>query len=161
MNKKEKEVIVNSVLSSLNKCSGVFVIDFKKINAFKVVAFKKDLFKTNSKIVVVKNSLLSLVAKKNDNLRKIESSFQQQIALIYSFDDVFKTASVVNSFLKDSKDINFKAGLINDFAISNEVFDKVSKVKSLGGLHSQLCGVLKNPIVNLISVLKQISEKNK
>lgn len=159
MNKKQKQVIVNTVLHTLNKCAGVFVIDFKKINAFKIMALKKDLFKSNGKIVVVKNSLLSLAAEKNDNLKKIASSFQQQIALIYAFEDIFKTVSVVNVFLKDAKDIKFKAGLINDFQLSSSVFEKISKIKSQSELHSRLCGVLKNPIASLISVLMQISQK--
>lgn len=159
MNKKEKEIIVNSVLHTLNRSSGLFVIDFKKINAFKVIALKKNLFKSNGKIVVVKNSLLSLAAEKNDNLRKIASSFQQQIALIYAFEDVFKTASVVNAFLKDATDIKFKAGLISDCELNKNIFEKIAKINSQSELHSQLCGMLKNPIASLISVLMQISKK--
>jgi ribosomal protein L10 len=159
MNKKEKEVIINNVLHSLHKCSGLFVVDFEKVNAFKVVELKKNLFKSNGQIVVVKNSLLSLAAKKDDNFKKIASSFQQQIALVYAFDDVFKTASVVNAFLKDATTIKFKAGLINNMELSVGVFEKISKIKSQSELHSQLCGMLKNPIINLISVLMEISKK--
>jgi ribosomal protein L10 len=159
MNKKEKEIIVNNVLHSLKKCTALFIVNFEKINAFKVVELKKSLFKSNGQIVVVKNSLLSLAAKKNDSFRTIASSFQQQIALIYAFDDVFKTASVVNAFLKESTNIKFKAGLINDVELSDRLFERVSKINSQNDLRSQVCGMLKNPIINLIAVLTQISKK--
>ena len=159
MNKQEKQIIINNVVHSMSRCSGVFVIDFKKINAFKIIALKKNLFKSNGKIVVVKNSLLSLAAEKNDNLKKIASAFQQQIALIYAFEDVFQTASVVNLFLRDTEGIEFKAGLINDFELNSGVFERISKIKSKSVLHSQLCGMLQAPIISLISVLMQISKK--
>ncbi len=159
MNRKEKEVIIDNVLSTFNKCSAVFVIDFKKINVFKVIAFKKSLFQVKGSVVVVKNSLLSLAAKKNNNLDKIAFSFKEQIALVYAFDDVFKTASVVNDFLKDSDSVYFKSGLIKDLKIESNDFNKISKVKSLSELHSQLCGMLKSSIARLVSVLMQISKK--
>jgi large subunit ribosomal protein L10 len=159
MNKKEKQIVINNVLHSLDKCLGVFVVDFKGINAFKVVELKKNLFKANGEVVVVKNSLLSFAAQKNDNFRKIESSFNQQIALVYAYGDIFKTALVLSDFLQDAVNIKFKAGLINNTELNSRDFEKISKIKSQSELHSRLCGMLKNPIINLISVLMQISKK--
>jgi ribosomal protein L10 len=158
MKKQEKEVIINNVLNTVSKSTGLFVIDFKKINSFKIVSLKKQLFKSNGSMVVVKNSLLFLAAKQNSNLEKISSSFQQQIALIYSFGDVFEVAGIVNEFLKDSQ-VGFKVGLINDSKLNIGVFEKISKISSQKNLYARVCGVLRNPIVNLISTLIEISKK--
>lgn len=158
MNRKQKEVIVNQVLDSFNKSKGLFIIDLKKINATQAVLLKKQLFNSNSKLVVVKNSLLDLAAKKNLILGQLSSYFKDQIALIYAFEDIMKTATVVSSFLKNIEEVNFKVGLANK-VIHKDRFEKLAKMNSQSNLYAVLCGGLKAPIVNLVFVLKQISEK--
>jgi large subunit ribosomal protein L10 len=159
MNRKQKQIVINSVLHTIEKSFGLFVIDFKGVNAFALTAFKKKLFKANSKVSVVKNSLLSIAAKTDTNLEQIASNFEGQIALVYAFEDPFNTASVVDDFLKNAKDINFKVGLIQNNKINSSAFEKISKIKSYKDLQAQLCGMLKGPIVNLIGTLMQISKK--
>jgi ribosomal protein L10 len=157
MKRSEKGIIINTVLQTFDKCNGVFVIDYQKINSSKVVLFKKQLVKLSGSIVVVKNSLLGLAAKQNENLKKISVCFQKQIALVYAFNDVFEVASAVNLFLKDVN-VSFKAGLIYGDALNRIDFEKISKINSQKGLYAQVCGVLQNPIVKLIVVLDQISK---
>lgn len=159
MNRKEKQIVINSVLHTIEKSFALFVIDFKGVNAFALTTFKKKLFKTNSKVSVVKNSLLSIAAKTDTNLEQIVSNFQGQIALVYAFEDLFNTASIVDDFLKNAKDINFKVGLIQNNKINRDDFYKISKIKSHKDLQAQLCGMLRSPIVNLIGTLIQISKK--
>lgn len=161
MNRKQKETVVSNFLNVINTSKGVFVIDFVGIDSFKLTAFKKKLFTVDSKMMVVKNSLLRIAAKNNDALSKISAEFMNQIALVYAFKDPFVTANALNVFLKDMKNIQFKSGLLGNFLVEKGKFQKIANISSEKMLYAQLCGVIINPIVKLVSVLGQIAEKQK
>jgi large subunit ribosomal protein L10 len=161
MNRKQKETVVSNFLNVVNTSKGVFVIDFVGIDSFKLTAFKKKLFTVDSKMMVVKNSLLRIAAKNNDALGKISSEFMNQIALVYAFKDPFVTANTLSVFLKDMKNIQFKSGLLGNVLVKKEEFQKIGNISSEKMLYAQLCGLILNPIVKLVSVLNQIAEKQK
>jgi large subunit ribosomal protein L10 len=159
MNKKEKQIIVNSVLDSFSKSKGLFIVNFKDVDSFRTSDLRKDLFRVNGKLVVVKNSLLRLAAQKNDGLSQLNQFFKDQIALVYAFGDLFQTVSLVDGFLKKQEaEAGFKVGFVEKVILKDR-FHALSKVKTEKEVYGKLCGSLKAAIVNLVFTLKQVGEK--
>lgn len=161
MNKREKQIIVNNVLGDFSKSKGLFIVNFKDVDSFRTVDLRKDLFKANGKLVVVKNSLLRLAAQKNSSLLELNGFFKDQVALIYVFGDLFKTVSLVDGFLKKQEsEGSFKVGFVEKVISSND-FQKLSRIKTEKEVYAKLCGSLKAGIVKLVFTLKQVGEKLK
>lgn len=159
MNRKQKEVIIKNILDTFEKSKAVFIVDFQKVNSTQTTSLRKMLSAVAGKLTVVKNSLLILAAKQNNSLAELNPFFKNQIALVYAFQDVMKTASMVRSFLKNTDDtVNFKIGFMEK-KIDKNYFEKLSLFQSEKEIYSRLCGSLKSPMTNLVFTLKQISEK--
>lgn len=161
MNKKEKQVIVNSVLDSFSKSKGLFIVNFKDVNSLHATNLRKNLFRANGQLVVVKNSLLRLAAQRNNALSQLNEFFKEQVALVYAFGDLFQTVSLVDGFLKKLEcQVGFKVGFVEK-VISKDRFQQFSVIKTEKEVYARLCGSLKAAIVNLVFTLKQVGEKLK
>lgn len=161
MNRKQKEIVIHNFLGTFNLAKSVFVIDFVGVDSYKVTAFKKKLFGINSKMMIMKNSLLKIAAKENPVFGKISGSFVNQIALVYALKDSFATANALNVFIKNMKNINFKLGLFENSLIEESAFNKIANLTSEKTLYAQLCGVIRNPIIQLVYIFNQIVEKQR
>lgn len=161
MNRREKEVVVGTVLETFSRSKGIFVVNFKNINVSLTTALRKKLVPVDGKLIVVKNSLLHLAAQKNSALSQLGSFFKDQIALVYAFGDLFQTVSLVNGFLKSVEVVEgFKAGFVEKIILKKD-FDKLAAFKSEKEVYAKLCGILKGSIANLVFTLKQVAEKLK
>jgi large subunit ribosomal protein L10 len=160
MNKALKKNIIDSFLQEYNRSVGLFVINFSRIKVSDITNFKKALAVKQGKMVIVKNSLLRRGAMENIGLAGIKNQFSHQIALVAAFEDPCVIAKEVNGFIKQFESISFKAGVLKQSVIDAAQFNSIAKIGTVKTLQAQLCGMLKNPVSKLVSVLSQIAKNN-
>jgi ribosomal protein L10 len=158
MKRPEKQKIIDNFLKSFNLSESTFIVACPRLNAAKTSILKKKLYVAGGKITVIKNSLLRIIARDNEDMRSFADYFKNQIAVVFAF----KNTSGVAAAIKASgygEDIVFHSGVVNKSVIDVKKFEFISSIPSESVLKSRLCGVLQGPIVKLIFILKQISEK--
>jgi ribosomal protein L10 len=162
MNKVNKGKIINQIVNIATDAMGIFVINIKSLETSEIISFKKKLRPMQGNINVFKNTLLRLAAEKNSILQSVKNDFSGQVAIIhFNTKDVFQPSQICANFLDSNKEkIVFKNAVIGNKVITQEKFQQISKIASLSQLQGQLCGILKNPIISLVRILKAITEKN-
>ena len=86
MNRDEKAAAVSELSEGLAHATNAFLIEFKGITVPQVTELRKQVRDTNSKYVVVKNTL-ALLATKDSPLQKLESYFKGPTAVAYNTTD--------------------------------------------------------------------------
>lgn len=158
MNRNEKKNIIESISKSFSECEAAFILSCPDLNVEKTQDLKRKLYSINGKMIFAKNTLLKLAAKENDSMGAIADCFTKKIAIVFAF----KNASGVAAAIKSSgygKDIAFNAGIFLKKSLSVSKFEFLSNIPSDKILKSNVCGVLKMPMVKLVYVLSKIIEK--
>jgi ribosomal protein L10 len=159
MKRQEKQKIINGFLKFFSLSESTFIVACPKLNASKTSILKKKLYVAGGKITIIKNSLLKIMAKENQEIKSFENYFKNQIAVVFAF----KNTPGVAAAIKVSgygEDIVFHSGIVNKSIIDVKKFEFIASMPSEKVLKSMLCGVLHGPIVKLIFILKQVSEKS-
>src|ERR1041385_9356132 len=77
MNRDEKAAAVSELNEGLGSATNAFLIEFKGITVPQVTELRRQVRDTNSKYVVVKNTL-ALIAVKDSPLKQLESYFRSE-----------------------------------------------------------------------------------
>lgn len=168
MNRSEKQQAIDNLNQVFKENPGVFLFGFRGINVPDVTELRRRVRDSGNSYHVVKNRL-AIRAARGTAVEKIGEHFSGPTAVAYSADDPVALAKTIKTFLKDHTGVEFKAGVLNEAALSagqvEELADMPSRdellVKFLGllkGPLTQLAGALQAPLRNLGSALKQLEE---
>src|ERR1044071_10424833 len=97
MNREEKAAAVSELNEGLGSAKNAFLIEFKGITVPQVAELRKQVRDTNSKYVVVKNTL-ALLATKDSPLQKLEGYFKGPTAVAYNTTDGVVLAKALTKF---------------------------------------------------------------
>src|SRR2546423_11830628 len=111
MNRDEKAAAVSELNESLAHATNAFVLEFKGITVPQVTELRKQVRETNSKYVVVKNTL-ALIAVKDSPLKQLKEYFKGPTAVAYNTTDGVILAKALTKFAKDVPAVQFKGALL-------------------------------------------------
>ena len=172
MKKQEKTFFVQNLTEELKGNSSCLLIDYAGLSVKMQQDLKKRLRAVGAKMLVVKNTLYKIAAK---NAKTPKEAYTDTVtagptALIITEDDPIVPLYVVAKFAKEFDLPQIKAGLIEGSFQDKESLLILAKLSSKNALVGQALGVISAPLYglvstlnanmqNLISVLKQASEK--
>lgn len=173
MKKQEKTFLVENLTAELKDATGVVLVNYSGMNVKSQQKLKKLLNQTDSKMVVVKNTLLK-IAGKNAGIDKNfleETVLEGQNALIISTKDPISAISILGKFAKENESPKFRVGIVDgnfQDASSLEVLSSLPNKdvlmgQILGSLLSNLYNLtntLNGNLQNLVSILDQKSKSN-
>jgi len=150
-----REKIVDELKESLKQSEGCFFINFNKVKALSISQLRNNLRKTNSKVYVAKNSLLSKAFDaKRDNIANFVSG---ETAVIFVYDkDVVKAAKALVDFAKENEILKVQGGFLNDKAVSPEDLSALAKLPPKEILLGMAVSGLASPITGFVSTLNQV-----
>ena len=157
MNRAEKVIKLKEITNFFNKCESAFILDCPKLNVEKSQLLRRKLYVINGKLFFAKNTLLKIVAKEIDFMKDISLYFNKKIAIVFAFENSSDVASAIKSSGYGSE-IFFNAGILFKKFLDKKKFEFLSNIPSEKILKSNVCGVLKMPIIKLVSVLNKIVE---
>src|SRR2546423_3208751 len=111
MNRDEKAAAVSELGEGLAHATNAFVLEFKGITVPQVTELRKQVRDTNSKYVVVKNTL-ALIAVKDSPLTQLKEYFKGPTAVAYNTTDGVILAKALTKFAKDVPAVQFKGALL-------------------------------------------------
>ena len=164
-----REKLVSRVRNGIEENSSVFLLNYNKVAAVNIAELRKRLKEEGADVYVSRNSLARLAlrdSKYNEIVKKIE----EQTAFVLSNSEADSIAKRLIKFINEHKNIKVSGGLLKGRVLSAADVNVLSELPSKNVLLSMLLSVIQSPLIrlagalnantqNLLSVLKQLSEK--
>lgn len=158
MRKEDKSIIIGQLTEILKAYSNFYLTDIEALNAQKTSALRKECYKQDVKLVVVKNTLLK---KAFENLEtdftELDSALKGNTAILFS-QVANVPARLIKEFTKGTKGEGkpqLKAAYVQEsFYIGADNLDALVNIKSKNELIGEVIGLLQSPAQNVISALQ-------
>ena len=158
MRKEDKGAIINNLTETVKSYPNFYLTDIEAMNAEKTSQLRRECFKQEVKLVVVKNSLLRKA------LENVEGDFSPlHVALKGNTAVMFShvanaPARLIKDFTKDTKGEGkpqLKAAYVQEsFYVGAENLDALVSIKSKNELIADVIALLESPAKNVISALQ-------
>ncbi|GAA5414598.1 50S ribosomal protein L10 [Ureaplasma ceti] len=152
-----KEVQVQSITSDLQKAKSFIVFEYSGLTAKSITALRSELYKSGSKMYVLKNNILRR-ALKEAGINDFEGLVKGPNAIAIAFEDEIAPIKNVNNVAKEFDVVNLKGAYIeNTFADQNKI-QQLANIPGREGLYSMFLSCLQSPIRSFLYAVKAVSE---
>src|SRR6059058_3069744 len=151
MNREEKASAISELGEGIGQATNAFVISFKGITVPQVTELRKQVRETNSKYVVVKNTL-ALIAVKDSPLTQLKEYFKGPTAVAYNTTDGVILAKALTKFAKDVPAVQFKGALLAGQVVPANQIQSIATLPSREELISKLLYLMQHPIRGLAKI---------
>lgn len=153
---REKEM--QFIKSHLEGASSFCLVSLSRTKVNDLNLLRRSLRKNNSRMIIVKNSLLMKVFKEL-RLDGLCEFIQGSTALVSIKDDIVSPSKVLVDFTKDYEGLKIRAGFMEGKVIDAKKIIEIAKLPGREILRAQVIGALKGPLVNFTGVLRNILAK--
>lgn len=160
MTKEEKVLVIQEIKELLQDAKNIYVADLDGLNAGQTSDFRRQAFKTNIKVKVVKNTLLQKAMEQMEGVDYAEmfTSFKGNSAVMIS-ETANAPAKLIQGFRKKSdKPVLKSAYLQETFYVGDNHLDTLANIKSREEMIGEIIGLLQSPIRNILSALQNKPE---
>ena len=164
-----RDKITKKLQDGVEKESSAFVINFRNVSSAEICTLRKTLQQKKAKVYMSRNSL-ARVGLKASVLAPITDNLDGQTLFIWTSADPVDVAKILVKFADKKENIVLRGGVVTSQLLKKEDMKRLSDLPAKEVLLAQLLGTLQSPMtrlaralngktVELLSVLKQISEK--
>ncbi|MGC5743206.1 50S ribosomal protein L10 [Chryseobacterium elymi] len=160
MTKDQKVVAIQEIKDLLQDAKVVYVADLDGLNAAKSSDFRRQAFKQNIKVKVVKNTLLQKAMEQIDGVDFSEmfQTFKGNSALMIA-DTANAPAKLIKDFRKKEEKPALKSAFVQEtFYVGDNNLDALVSIKSREEMIGEIIGLLQSPIQRVVSALQNKSE---
>jgi large subunit ribosomal protein L10 len=160
MTKDQKVVAIQEIKDLLQDAKVVYVADLDGLNAAKSSDFRRQAFKQNIKVKVVKNTLLQKAMEQIDGVDFSEmfETFKGNSALMIA-DTANAPAKLIKDFRKKDEKPALKSAFVQEtFYVGDNNLDTLVSIKSREEMIGEIIGLLQSPIQRVVSALQNKSE---
>jgi len=160
MTKDQKVVAIQEIKDLLQDAKVVYVADLDGLNAAKSSDFRRQAFKQNIKVKVVKNTLLQKAMEQIDGVDFSEmfETFKGNSALMIA-ETANAPAKLIKDFRKKEEKPALKSAFVQEtFYVGDNNLDALVSIKSREEMIGEIIGLLQSPIQRVVSALQNRSE---
>ncbi len=165
---REQKTVILSNLQSAIKGKVALLVNYQGLTVQETESLRDELFSNQSKLNIVKNSLLKKAVA--DAGIEIKEEITDQPLAILSAPDEVMLSKILAKFAKEHEKVQIVGGWVDGNYIDAEYVTKLSKLpgreellaKLVGSINAPISGmvnVLAGNIRGLVNVIKQYSEK--
>ena len=156
----DKEQEIKALTERFAKANGAFIVDFKGMKVEQVTNLRKLLWKTESEMKVVRNTLAKRAFKDHPTVDKAFSEGMKGTnALVFSFGEVNATAKVLADFAKDVEFLQIKSGIMDGAAMDESKIKFLASLPGKDQLRAQLLMLFKEPSAKFVRLLDAFEKK--
>jgi large subunit ribosomal protein L10 len=154
MRKEDKSVIIEEIVSTIKAYNHFYLVDITAMNAASTSALRRACYKTDIKLMLVKNTLL------HKALESLEGDYSPLYSCLTGTTAMMfcNTANVPGKLIKDkAKDgiPGLKAAYAEEsFYIGADQLDVLVSIKSKNEVIADIVALLQSPVKNVISSLQ-------
>ncbi len=164
-----RESLVNRVREGMDQNSSGFLVTYTQVPAPLIDSFRKKLGQVGAQVYVSKNSIAQ-IALKDFQYHQLAEKITGQMAFVWSKADCMDVAKVLVKFAKECENITIRGGLLDGKILEKDEIVRLSELPSKDILLAMLLSSLQSPLSRLagalnaktremLSILKQLSEK--
>lgn len=158
MRKEDKGLIIEQISATVKEYGNFYLTDIEALNAEKTSALRKECFRQDVKLVVVKNTLFKKALETVDgDFSPLFDSMKGNTAVMFSA-VANAPAKLIKNFTKDTKGEGkpqLKAAYVQEsFYIGAENLEALVNIKSKNELIGDVIMLLQSPVKNVISALQ-------
>ena len=160
MTKEEKVLVIQEIKDMLQDAKVVYVANLEGLNAAATSDFRRQAFKQNITVKVVKNTLLQKALEQIEGVDYSEmfSTFKGNSALMIS-ETANAPAKLIQGFRKKAEFPALKSAYLQEtFYVGDENLAALVSIKSREEMIGEIIGLLQSPIQRLISALENKEE---
>ena len=160
MTKDQKVVAIQEIKDLLQDAKVVYVADLQGLNAAKSSDFRRQAFKQNIKVKVVKNTLLQKAMEQIEGVDYSEmfETFKGNSALMIA-ETANAPAKLIKDFRKKEEKPALKSAFVQEtFYVGDNNLDALVSIKSREEMIGEIIGLLQSPIQRVVSALQNKSE---
>ena len=160
MTKDQKVVAIQEIKDLLQDAKVVYVADLDGLNAAKSSEFRRQAFKQNILVKVVKNTLLQKAMEQMEGVDYSEmfQTFVGNSALMIG-ETANAPAKLIKDFRKKEEKPALKSAFVQEtFYVGDNNLDALVNIKSREEMIGEIIGLLQSPIQRVVSALQNKSE---
>ena len=158
---QDKKSQVDQLVANLNSNPHFFIIGFEKTKHQSLEGLRKDLKKSQSKLLIIKNTLFSKALNKfatsNKAIRELISNIanlKNQSAIVSLSADWATGLKAFYNYAKKETTVNFKAGFLDNQYYDQVLLERIAKLPGKDELVAKVIGSMKSPMSQLVCALK-------
>jgi large subunit ribosomal protein L10 len=152
MNRQDKADAITTMTQEIGQATNAFLIEFRGVTVPQVTELRKQIRESDSKYVVVKNTL-ALLAIKDSPMHALRDQFSGETAIAYNSSDAVGLAKALTRFAKDVPAVKFKGAMLEGQVVPTDQIQAIASLPSREELVSKLLFMLLSPIRGLVTVL--------
>ena len=160
MTKEDKVLVIQEIKEMLQDAKVVYVANLEGMNAASTSDFRRQAFKQNITLKVVKNTLLQKAMEQIDGVDYSEMfpTFKGNTAVMVA-DTANAPAKLIQGFRKKAEFPALKSAFLQEtFYIGDENLATLANIKSREEMIGEIIGLLQSPIRNVLSALQNKPE---
>ncbi len=154
MRKEDKSTIIDTIAATIKGYDYFYLTDISTLNAAKTSALRAECYKSDIKLMVVKNTLLQKALDSLDtDFSELTPVLKGNTAIMFS-NVANAPAKLIDKYSKEGVP-SLKAAYVQEsFYIGAQNLKALVNVKSKNELIGEVVGLLQSPIKNVVSALQ-------
>lgn len=158
MRKEDKATVIEQLKSYIAEYPNFYFTDIEALNADATSRLRRQCYKSEIKLVVVKNTLMRRALSESDvfDFSEIYSSLKGNTAVMFSH-TANSPAKVIKDFRKENKELgkpDLKAAYVQEsIYLGADNLDALVNIKSREELIADVIALLEAPVMNVMSSL--------
>jgi large subunit ribosomal protein L10 len=160
MKKEDKGRIIEELTGQLKHYPHVYLTDIEALNAEKTTKLRKECFKRNVKLIMVKNTLLQKAMEnvEGTDYSELYNKLKGNTAIMLA-DVANVPARLIQDFVKDSKNKEearpkLKGAYVQECFYTASDLEALATIKSKEEMVGEIIAILQSPAKNVISALQ-------
>ena len=149
---RKKVQAVNVLSDQLARAQMVIVTDYRGLKVADMQTFRGNLRPSGGEVHIAKNTLTRIAAS-NAGLTGLDALLEGPSALVFAFEDPVQTAKAVSDFVRVSRILTIKGGVMEGRAVSAADVEAIATLPSREELQAKLLGMLVSPMARTLGVL--------
>jgi large subunit ribosomal protein L10 len=149
---RQKAQTIDELSKQLSRANLVIVTDYRGLKVADLQTLRGNLRPTGGEIHIAKNTLTRIAAN-NVGVSGLDPMLEGPSALVFAFEDVVQTAKAVTDFVRTSRILSVKGGVMGDRAVSPADVEAIATLPSREELQARLLGMLVSPMARTLGVL--------
>lgn len=149
---RQKAKTIDVLSEQLSRAQLVIVTDYRGLKVGDLQTFRGNLRPSGGEFHVAKNTLTKIAAG-NAGVNGLDEHLEGPSGLVFAFEDPVQTAKAVSEFVRTSRILSVKGGVMGDRPVSAADIDAIATLPSREELQAKLLGMLVSPMSRTLGVL--------
>jgi large subunit ribosomal protein L10 len=156
MNRQKKNSAIELLKGEFQSNEAAFIVGMQGMTVAQVESLRKGVRSRGGRFKVAKNSLLRRAAQDLPSVKMLSPYFKNQVAIIFVSKEASHVAKLICDATEENEHLKIVAGCYESRVFDHDMVKYLGSLPSKEVLVAQLCGLLKAPMVQHVSLLNQI-----